>query len=672
VAVSPDCNKTFLVSVNLPRDWKHCYCDSVWVHAQTFPEAGYEEYSGHWLRSWHGLLTGNNSADDYSEYVPERGLLRLAPEETDGMTVYLVDRMTDTVYWNELETLGCWDRGTATVGHIVDLAVKDKTTIYALGEDGKVAMSDDYAIGWYEAVDAKVDEGWTIAVRNSDILVGGRDGDVSYSEDGGETFTALEDIPIDGYVTVAFDTYFDQNDTIFAAVAAGIPENPTGGIYMFVIGESEQWYRLNARDYAYTGLVLDRPSPANPMTSPETGGVLYASYVGEFCSDEWPWSPCDDACDGVCWYTGVARCLTPIVEVCCGVGEADWDYLVVGLEDFDDDSYEDLYFAMTPQALKICGCLTADSNSKLFAIAMDAEYAEDTGGEYLYDMDEGLYGTVWRFEDCYSKKAVELVSPTDGFVVPADPCSCSNVPFTVRWDRLCDSCSYEIEIAYDEDFTDIVDSWHICDLTTPRTPSERMGAGWFTCEFTYYWRVRAVDAETCQWIRSWWSEPRSFTIAPSVAAAQIDLVSPVPGSLNVPIKNVGFSWHLLASADAFDWVLSKNADLSNPVESKTGLTRTAYTCTKTLEYGTTYYWQVTAYKGGAAISISAVGTFTTAAQGAFCCPQCGLCFDTQAALSSTSLLRTASPTPFWVWVVIAIGAVLVIVVIVLIFRTRRV
>ena len=140
------------------------------------------------------------------------------------------------------------------------------------------------------------------------------------------------------------------------------------------------------------------------------------------------------------------------------------------------------------------------------------------------------------------------------------------------------------------------------------------------------------------------------------------------------IKNVGFSWDLLATADAFDWVLSKNADLSSPVESKTGLTTTAYTCTKTLAYGTTYYWQVTAYNEGAAISTSAIGTFTTAAMGAFCCPQCGLCFDTQALLQAhIADAHPAQPaTPFWVWVVIAIGAVLVIVVIVLIFRTRRV
>jgi len=204
-------------------------------------------------------------------------------------------------------------------------------------------------------------------------------------------------------------------------------------------------------------------------------------------------------------------------------------------------------------------------------------------------------------------------------------------------------------------------------------PSAFLGS-YFTPETTYYWRVRTVEAGTGQTIHSWWSEPLSFTVSPTASAAAIELVAPVPGALNVPPKNLGFSWQILATADAFDWVLSKNADLSAPVQSKTGLTGTATTYSGTLDYGTVYYWQVTAYKEGAAISVSPVGTFTTAATGAFCSAIDGLCFATQAELvaHNAEVSGHPAPTPFWVWVVIAIGAVLVIVVIVLIFRTRRV
>ena len=674
VAVSPDCNKTMLVSVNMYEG--DCGCDSVWLHAEELPEA--EEYSGQWLRTWCGILEGDNDLSGHAgfPFVLERGLLRLAPEETDGMNVYLVDRMSGNVYWNDLETLACWDPIPSTeVTEIVDLVAQDVDTLFALDYNGEVAMFDDDE--WQEPVDSEVTAGWTIAVHGDDILVGGQDGDVSHSADGGETFTELDDVvAVPGaHVTVAFDTYFDQNDTIYAALAnAGKGNN---GIYLWVIGgEPEEWNKLGANDdYDYTGLVLDRPSPSNPYTSAETGGVLYASYRGTYCDE------CGCPEDGdYCWYTGVARCLTPIVELCCGVGEAEWDYLTWDLR--WDSEYAD--FCMPPQALKICGCLTADSNSKLFAI--DGEI----GGNY-YDMDEAQEGTVWTFEDCYAKKGVELTSPADGFVVPANPCECYNNPFTLRWDRLCDACCYEIQFALDEDFTELVTldmgyPYVIDDLIeeyygfdcycpdAPMTPSAWMGQNLFTCEYTYYWRVRASQAETCQEIHSWWSEPQSFTIAPSRQAAAIDLVSPVPGATGVAPKNVGFSWNLLATADAFDWVLDDTADLSSPIQTKTGLTAKACTYTGTLAYGTTYYWQVIAYNDGAPISQSAIGTFTTAATGEFCCPQCGLCFDTQAALQAhIDAEHPAQPaTPFWVWVVIAIGAVLVIVVIVLIFRTRRV
>jgi hypothetical protein len=646
VAVSPDCNKMFLVTVNLNSG---CGCDSVWLKATDLPEA--EEYSGYWIRTWCGKLLGDNS-NDYP-YVTERGLLRLAPEETTGDTVYLVDRMTNTIYYNDLETWDCWKKGTSSITDIVDLAVKDEATIYALGADGKVAMSDDHgkAVTWTTPVDSKVDAGWTIAVHTSasgnitDVLVGGNRGDVSYSDTAGDNFTALKDVytPSPGpgsnvYVTVAFDTYFDTNDVVYAALAHAYDNN---GIFSTTLPDNTEWTDLGAKPYNYTGLVLSYAS-GNPFTSADTGGVLYASYFTWITGNN----------NG--YYSGVARCLTPITKaaVCPTCAESLWDYLTEGLD-------TGVLFALRPQALKACGCLTPDTNTKLFVIDCNT-----------YDMINGEPGTVWTFEDCYAKKAVQLVSPADGAVVGTSTCGCCNVPFTVKWDRLCDACCYEIQFAYDAAFTEpyTPEPLAVADMigidfsdycpgivigpAAAANPSAFLGC-YFQPETTYYWRVRTVEAGTGQVIHSWWSDPLSFTVSPTAAAGAIELVAPVPGATDVAITNVAFSWHLLAAADSYDWVLSKNADLSAPVESKTGLTHTAYTCTKTLDKDTPYYWQVTAYKDGSAISVSAVGTFRTV----------------PPTVTPTPI---TAPTPFWVWVVIGIGAVLVIVVIVLIFRTRRV
>jgi hypothetical protein len=564
--------------------------------------------------------------------------------------------------------------------NIVDLALQDKDTLFALDDNGDVAMFDDDE--WQEAVESEVEDGWTIAVWGDWILVGGRDGEVSYSDDGGETFTQLEDVyDGDSKVTVAFDTYFDTNMTIYAAVEAwgGTPYKH-GGIYSLVIGaDEEEWTDLKAEpvenqlfpesmwtsdegddpiEVAFTGIVVDRPG--NPFTSPDNGGVIYATYYGTFENGE---------CVA---FTGVARSLERTIDVCTTC--LDWDFLHVGLtwgECDDDDCPYPEGFEAAPDALKICGCLTPDSNIHLFAI--------DNWWEY--DFCDNDFGSVWTFEDCYAKKAPEITNPLDGAVIPADPCSCYSVPFTILWDTLCDACSFDIEFALDEEFTMPVGvngekgmSYHLTEQDVPAFSIMGGELGGLSCETTYYVRVRAADAATGQYIHSWWSDPIAITIAPSVEAGMITLVSPAPGALNQPTKNVGFSWDLQATADAFDWVLSKNADLSSPLDSKTGLTSKATTYGNTLDYATTYYWQVKAYNDGALIGASSVGTFTTAATGAFCCPIDGLCFATRAELEAHNAAEHPSQpaTPFWVWIVIAIGAVLVIVVIVLIFRTRRV
>jgi hypothetical protein len=657
VAVSPDCNKTMLVSVN---DDYGCGCDSVWQHAVNLPEA--EEYSGKWLRTWSGKLTGDVWFDSY-----EAGMLRLAPEETTGDTVYLFDYGTEIVYWNELETLGCWEDGTATVDYIVDLAVKDRETIFALDYDGTVAMSDDFALGWHTPVDSELKEGYTIAVWGDHILVGGGYGEVSYSDDGGETFTKLDDIANSGWVTVAFDSYFLTNNTVYAAVAWG--DGYDNGVYSFVIGESESWKDLRAEptelslccdddderiEVNFTGLVVDN-AEGNPMTSADTGGVIYASfyYENEGTVDE---------------ITGVARRLNPAEETVCPTC-VEWDYLIKGLtNDPDEGECLDIeeYFDAYPDALKICGCLTPDTNSKLFAIDGDWPY------DMYHPLEEGdvFDGGVWMFEDCYAKKAPDLLSPADGETLPANPCwDCEPLPFTIRWDRLCDACSYDIQFALDEDFNEVIfdsrwicwgDTDNCCTYQPPQgeTPSFYVtGYEWdihLLSEIPYYWRVRAADAATDQIIHSWWSEPQSFTIAPGPGSG-VSLISPENGATGVAINNIGFTWSKVASADEYDWVLSANSDLSSPIATVEGLTNTAGAYSGAdLDYETPYFWRVNALKGGVVISTSEVGTFTTMAEPEEPPPP------------------EEPTTPTWVWVVIAIGAVLVIVVIVLIFRTRRV
>ncbi len=669
VAVSPDCNKTMLVTVNLGSGGQFLwwdpqspdpfpFCDSVWYHAEDLGHYGFDEYNGKWQRTWSGQFEGFQLSDYYAAVGPflegltggrlgpdnyfKRGLLRLDPDEENAETVYLVDQATNNLYYNGMQTLACWERGTAAVDNVADMAVRNKSTVYVLDFDGDVAMSDDYGIGgWTKPEDSGLETGWTIAVWGDEIIIGGQNRDWAHSPHGIGNFTATEEGD-HGLVTLAFDSYYGDNDTIYAAIADFSGMEPTGSIQRLFMDEDEmdEWSDMRAWPFAaYTGLVLDN-ADGNPKTSANTGGVLYASYVGY-----------DEDTDTT--YTGVARMLKPAWDYCCDEGE--WDYLTTAVRRYQG-RFNNALFLMMPHALKICGCLTPDTYTKIFAIGFDPYYLDESitaGWPYgAYDMEEGKHGTVWVFEDCYSKSGPDLRAPDDGAKLPLAACLCRNVDFLIEWDRLCDACNYELEFAMDRNFTKgVVRSPEVTPI--PAITPDVLVTHAFAPGETYYWRVRSVEAENGQRIRSWWSDERSFTVDLDPKFG-IGLTNPSEGATNVPRSNINFTWSkTTAHVDSYNFVLSKNADLSAPEDQETGITATGYTFTGTLDWDTPYYWRVTAIKDGAEIS-HAEGTFRTRAE------------------PPEPVEPEPVTTPTWVWVLIAIGAVLVIVVIVLIFRTRRV
>jgi hypothetical protein len=670
VAQSPDCSTTYLASINrnltgernehrLMDIYMPCgECDSVFFKAKNLAEdivfaKGYDDT---WFRVWHGELTNNTplNGDD----TPQIGLIRLAPEETTEInTVYFVDRGSDTVYYDGNKGLGCWEVGSSTVDEISDLAVQDEATIYALGSDASVAVSDDYGFGasWSSTMDNKVDEGHTIAVLGEgNVLVGGADGKVAYSDDdldtfldGEASFTELDDIG-DGNVHVAFDSYFGSNSVIYAGVSEGGDDN---GIYRWVIDESTAFTDLgecagtatptetqiglgpscDPVEVGYYGIVLSN-AEGNPETDATTGGVLYATFY--------------DAENNV---TGVARCLNPAEEVACG--EALWDYLIE-----DVNAYRGA-FTLEPSSLKICGCLSPDTNSKLWTID-DARYYNGTGVEEDPHYIARL-GRLWTYEDCYAKAGPALLSPASDALVDADPCYCWNDAFTLKWDRQCDACSYNLQISLDEDFTEVIvdisgkdDDCNEIDYEPPKgsAPSyvvENGALGTGSCGTKFYWRVRSADAETDEIIHSPWSEVRSFTVAVG-PMAELTLTNPGNGATGVAVSNIPFTWDAVADATGYEFSLMNAATDAEVVSAS--VSGTTYTYTDTLDYGTSYYWTVKAMKDTTVFG-DATATFTTGKEG---------------------VVPPEPTTASWLWVIIVLGAVVWLVILVLIFRTRRV
>ncbi|MBN1855771.1 MAG: hypothetical protein JW846_02315, partial [Dehalococcoidia bacterium] len=481
MVVNPACGELLVATVNYPETYEGCDCDSVWRS-----DDGGESY----LRVWNGALTG-----DYNQ-GSEWPVLDVPPQETEEIaTVYMADLGTGTVYYATNGGLCRWESRNTGLNDIADISVLDSATIYVLDADGQVAKSSNNARRWDEPVDSKVSDdsgerAHNIVSMGDWILLGGDKGTVSYSNDRGDSYAILDDIG-DGQVHVAFDSYFEDNGYVYAAVALG-----DSGIFRTTIANAdfEDMNACNTLDY--WGIVLSS-ADGNPKTSASTGGVLYASYNNS-----------DD-----CANSGVARILNPASQDCCG--SLSWDYLFESL-------WADAEFSNQPTNLEICGCLTPDTNATLWAIDFHPYY---NGWNGCHDeMEDSDWGRLWKFTDCFAKAGPELIGVDDDATIPSDPCDCVNEDFILEWDRLCNACEYDIQIALDEGFKHVIysDVWDNADHgacdgilanecespisfykpSDPCAPSLVIDQGTLDCNQTYWWRVRARFAETGEAYRS--------------------------------------------------------------------------------------------------------------------------------------------------------------------------
>ncbi|MGB8707330.1 MAG: hypothetical protein WCD72_05190, partial [Dehalococcoidia bacterium] len=327
-------------------------------------------------------------------------------------------------------------------------------------------------------------------------------------------------------------------------------------------------------------------------------------------------------------------------------------------------------FTLEPSSLKICGCCTLDTDSTLYAIDNRPYVA-------------GSAGLIWAFTDCMAKRGPALVT-ADKTLIGCDAVSGRSGEVNLCWEQLCVASKYDIEIAKDAAFTIRVIDWVTeagcggltpADLTTPcvyfpaggaaavnaESDLAAMGSaiafyGNLECGHTYYWRIKVRECATTQYIRSPWSEIRSFNVKaglPVVGSySGLQLLSPANGSMGIPVKSPAFSWAPLGENTKYKFQLAKDGNMTQIVK-EAEVTNTAYAYDGTLDYSTPYFWKVSCVDPACDSS----ATFS---------------FQTEPKPAAPEEKAPVAPTPIWVWVVIAIGAILVIVTLVLIFKTRRV
>jgi hypothetical protein len=293
-------------------------------------------------------------------------------------------------------------------------------------------------------------------------------------------------------------------------------------------------------------------------------------------------------------------------------------------------------------------------------------YAIDNWSRYEMSADCGTpypNGALWSYEDCAAKAGPNLTAPADGAVLDCEACAgCGAAPFTLKWERMCNACSYDIEIM-DEDGNVITD-W-VDKTLTGDPPSLYVDYLGIQCGRTYTWHVRMADT-SCECVHSPWSETWTFTIASSSLDA-VKLIAPKNGELDLPISDVGFSWTEVPKGTSYSFALSPNANLTSALVSQE-VSGTAFKFAGPLGYDKVYYWQVKAWKGTTLLSTSSIGVFHTMAKAVE--PPPPLVVE-PAPAPVLQIPPAQQITPTWIYAMIGIGAALAVVVIVLIVRTRR-
>jgi len=662
VAPTPDCTTVYLASVN---DLVATGCnsfDSIWRSSKNnavtspLPAMPIGTY-------WERVYT-HVSALNCTEVQTNRVLLRLVPYCADpsGQIVAVAAQGTRAQAWSP--DFGDYWAMITPRDTIQDFCFESATILYNLSPGGLVQKLPYTGTAWSTAqpsVDTYISVAHTIAAYpEGKVLVGAGWGyhmaayAVSYCANFNtdSPLFAMQafagQTPYMGNVHVAFDPNFKDNNTYFICDGSN-PVTALGSVYRGTPGMMTRWQDVDMMDVANGAIGCNAPDQVWQfgLVISFTGEALYSAHTIDLV----------DANSGVC------RTIEPFNGM-PKPGIA-WDCL----NTFVPATTAGVLFTLEPTSLKACGCCTLDTDTQLYAI--DNRF-------YVPNFAAGLgQGLIWAFTDCMAKKGPALIT-ADKSLIGCDPVSGRAQEVNLCWEQLCVADRYDIEIAKNAQFTIVVIDWTAeagcgglmpVDVTAPcvfipaggiAAPYEGSAiamSGNLECGHTYYWRVKVRSCATLQWIRSPWSEVRSFTIKAGLPVTTpyygVQLLSPNNGGLGIPVKPVSFSWSPFLETTKYKFVLAKDAAMTQVVK-EADVTTTAFQYDGTLDYSTSYFWRVMSVEPAPSDWSATFSIMTEAAP--------------PAAPGPTP----APPTPVWVWVVIAIGAILVIVTLVLIFKTRRV
>jgi len=360
------------------------------------------------------------------------------------------------------------------------------------------------------------------------ILIGNKDGWVYWSEDNGASFTPLPPHattkPLSGSITIAFDPDYSTNNTVYAA-----SDTPGSGIYRFIIGKSDAWesidnpadgmigqtivsadgtlYAANFKADGGMERCLNPTYPLGPTFETVTKGLDDgAKLIGLWLHDHRLWS-IDTANTKLMTYTDS---LTQPVTLVSPPDRAPGAGTIVN----DSVKNVSLNWETLEGATKYHWQLSDESNfSNFLGYEGDTEATSarlpplDLATTYYWRVRAtepvlSPWSAKWSFTTSlgYSVIAPELISPEGGARgVPVKP--------IFQWSAIAGADSYELVVSTEVTFG---------NPTILKTGTYALPATAWQCNIalnhdtTYYWKVRAISADTC----SAWSAVSAFTTEP--------------------------------------------------------------------------------------------------------------------------------------------------------------
>jgi len=562
------------------------------------PEAVWRSTSDPLGRYWQRVLTLDTDTDVV--------ILRLSPDYSNDKTIYAAEvRGTLMAVSHDGGSSWSWRRAP---DEVIDMVVEDEDTLYLALAGGIIKKNINGGHVWRSQGDTGVTEINMLALAGEEtILVGGRNGEVAYSTDGGASFNRIRDVIGNGAgdVQVAADVSFAENSIVYAAT--NIADE---GIWRWTIGVSDDWEQI---DESITELGGGQRVGGLAVGDE---GTLYALRL----------EPANGASGGV------IRSVNPT-----------------------EPDPTDVEFDLVNRALPAG---TAFDPTPLFPTLPYHKLSGDAEQNQLWTIDTANQ-VIYRFRDTLCKLGPTPIMPGAKDIIIIDTAG-HITSLTLQWEEIAGAREYEVAIYTDAEATREI--WSATTSYTAIVATEGDNPVQLASGTSYYWRVRATRP-----IESLWSETYSFASPLGIAEwsplATSDDVSPLPDANDVSIMPA-FSWESADGATGYEFVLAKDSGFTDVVVALTGadaLTSSAWNCDIILEYATSYFWKVRAVSED---SYSEWGTsaFTTEdAHSGILPPQSSL----------PLVIEPAPTVPAYViGIAIGVAAILVIALLVFIVRTR--